>query len=132
MEAKIRVGNRIIECTYREGAYFTREKVEPEEFRSQKVEIESGREVMVIKRARAEITRNNGVYRIELRERTEEEKRADYARKGIKRQNEWISENYDRISITLPKGTKERIKELGYSVNGLVNEAVKVFLEAQE
>lgn len=40
--------------------------------------------------------------------------------KQYKRQNEHIKENYDRVSITLPKGTKERIKATGESINGFV------------
>lgn len=40
--------------------------------------------------------------------------------KQYKRQNEHIKENYDRVSITLPKGTKERIKGTGESINGFV------------
>lgn len=49
-----------------------------------------------------------------------------------KRQNEHIKENYDRVSITLPKGTKEKIKTSGYSINGLINELVSDFLDQQE
>ena len=37
-----------------------------------------------------------------------------------KRQNEFIKENYDRVSVTLPKGTKERIQATGESVNGFL------------
>ena len=38
-----------------------------------------------------------------------------------KRQNEFIKENYDRVSVTLPKGTKERILATGESVNKFIN-----------
>ena len=41
--------------------------------------------------------------------------------KQYKRQNEYIKGKYDRVSATLPKGTTERIKALGLSVNGLIN-----------
>lgn len=44
--------------------------------------------------------------------------------KQYKRQNEHIKENYDRISITLPKGTKERIKAKGESINGYITRLV--------
>ena len=44
--------------------------------------------------------------------------------KQYKRQNEHIKENYDRISITLPKGTKERIKSKGESINGYITRIV--------
>ena len=46
--------------------------------------------------------------------------------KQYKRQNEHIKENYDRISITLPKGTKEKIKRLDIksSLNHFINMAI--------
>ena len=44
--------------------------------------------------------------------------------KQYKRQNEHIKENYDRVSITLPKGTKERIKARGETVNGYITRLV--------
>lgn len=50
----------------------------------------------------------------------------------IKRQNNAIRENYDRISATLPKGTIDRIKSLGLTVNGVVNECVLAYLEEAE
>ena len=49
--------------------------------------------------------------------------------KQYKRQNEHIKENYDRISITLPKGTKERIKSKGDSINGYITRLVLTDLE---
>lgn len=52
--------------------------------------------------------------------------------KQYKRQNEYIKNSYDRVSITLPKGTKDRIKEKGYSINGLINELVISWLNDQE
>ena len=50
----------------------------------------------------------------------------------IKKQNEAIKENYDRVSIILPKGTKERITANGKSINGLINELVLEYLERTE
>lgn len=47
----------------------------------------------------------------------------------MKRQNEAIKEKYDRISCTLPKGTKEAIAQRGKTVNGLINELVAQYLE---
>ena len=41
-----------------------------------------------------------------------------------KRQNERIKEYYDRVSITLPKGTKERIREKGETLNGYITRLV--------
>lgn len=46
-----------------------------------------------------------------------------------KRQNEHIKNNYDRISITLPKGTKERILRKEDSINGYVNRLIMQDLE---
>lgn len=47
----------------------------------------------------------------------------------IKYQNEYISEKYDRINLTMPKGEKAIIKEkastLGESVNEYINKAIK-------
>lgn len=50
----------------------------------------------------------------------------------IKRQNNKIKEDYDRVSATLPKGTIERIKALGLTINGVINDSVLAFLECAE
>lgn len=50
----------------------------------------------------------------------------------IKRQNEKIKLDYDRASVILPKGTKDRIQALGYTVNGFLNSAVLAELERLE
>ena len=52
--------------------------------------------------------------------------------KQYKRQNEYIKNAYDRISVTLPKGTKERIKATGESVNGYITRLVLEDLERAE
>lgn len=52
--------------------------------------------------------------------------------KQYKRQNDYIKNSYDRVSITLPKGTKERIKATGESINGLINVLVLEYLDAHE
>ena len=49
--------------------------------------------------------------------------------KQYKRQNEHIRNNYDRVSITLPKGTKERILQRENSINGYVNRLIMQDLE---
>lgn len=41
-------------------------------------------------------------------------------------------ENYDRVSATLPKGTTERIKALGLSINGFINDLVLAELDRLE
>ena len=53
-------------------------------------------------------------------------------KKQYNRQNEHIRENYDRVSITLPKGTKERIKAKGETVNGYIVRLVLDDLERSE
>ncbi len=50
----------------------------------------------------------------------------------IKRQNNKIKEDYDRVSATLPKGTIDRIKALGLTINGVINDSVLSFLECME
>lgn len=49
-----------------------------------------------------------------------------------KKQNEAIKENYDRVSVTLPKGTKERIKAKGESINGYITRLVLANLDESE
>lgn len=44
--------------------------------------------------------------------------------KQYKRQNEYIKASFDRVSVTLPKGTKEKIMSCGESVNGYINKLV--------
>lgn len=46
----------------------------------------------------------------------------------IKRQNDTVKNNYDKISCTIPKGTKDKIRSHGYSVNTFVNEAIRRYL----
>ena len=46
----------------------------------------------------------------------------------IKRQNDAVRNNYDKISCTIPKGTKDKIRSYGYSVNTFVNEAIRRYL----
>lgn len=53
-------------------------------------------------------------------------------KKQYQRQNEYIKTNYDRVSVTLPKGTKERITSAGYTVNAFIKESVLDRLEALE
>lgn len=48
-----------------------------------------------------------------------------------KRQNEYIKNSFDRVSVTLPKGTKERITATGESINGFINRAVAAALDQE-
>lgn len=50
----------------------------------------------------------------------------------VKRQNEKQKEIFDRVSAAVPKGTVDRIKKFGISVNFAVNEALSLYLEAIE
>ena len=55
-----------------------------------------------------------------------------YLTERYKKQNDKIKDNYDRVSVTLPKGTKDRIKKLGLSINGYINALVLADLERLE
>ena len=50
----------------------------------------------------------------------------------VSRKKEEKKEKYDRVSATLPKGTTERIKALGLSINGFINDLVLAELERIE
>lgn len=56
-------------------------------------------------------------------------KGVDYMSKSTDYKNKFISENYDRINLTVPKGFKEKIvsraEKLDLSVNGYINELIK-------
>lgn len=52
--------------------------------------------------------------------------------KQYKRQNEYIKNTFDRVSVTLPKGTKERITATGESINGFINRVVVQELQRLE
>lgn len=49
-----------------------------------------------------------------------------------KKNNEKIKQNYDRVSIALPKGTKDRIKATGDTLNNFIINAVMEKLKAAE
>ena len=61
-----------------------------------------------------------------------EKQKLENLNKRYKKQNEAIANKYDRVSATLPKGTTERIKSLGLTVNGLINDLVLTELERLE
>lgn len=54
----------------------------------------------------------------------DEKKMIENYKSRVKRQNEKAKENYDRISVMLPKGTKDRIQVQGLTINGFVNQLV--------
>ena len=54
----------------------------------------------------------------------DEKKMIENYKSRVKRQNEKAKKNYDRISVMLPKGTKDRIQAQGLTINGFVNQLV--------
>jgi hypothetical protein len=48
----------------------------------------------------------------------------DKLQKRYENQNKYINEKYDRVSVVLPKGAKERIKAKGDTVNNFIATAV--------
>ena len=62
----------------------------------------------------------------------DEKKIIENYKKRIQKQNDRIRESYDRISVTLPKGTKNRIQAQGLTINGFVNQLVLTELERLE
>lgn len=54
---------------------------------------------------------------------TEEKKRKN-SQARIDGNHRWDAANYDRFSIRLPKGTRERIEATGMSFNGFCRQAI--------
>lgn len=50
----------------------------------------------------------------------------------ISKQNQNIKNNYDRVSAVLPKGTINRIKSLGLTINAAINNSLLPYLESLE
>lgn len=44
----------------------------------------------------------------------------------------WEAANYDKALIRFPKGTNDRIKAQGFTINGYVNQLVKHDLDRRE
>ena len=57
---------------------------------------------------------------------------AEHYREQVRRQNEASKKNWDTVSCRLPKGVKNRVRECGESVNGLINSLVLQWLEDHE
>lgn len=62
----------------------------------------------------------------------DEKKMIENYKSRVKRQNEKAKKNYDRISVMLPKGTKDRIQAQGLTINGFVNQLVLEKLDELE
>lgn len=54
------------------------------------------------------------------------------ARESIRDENKIITQEYKRISVVFPKGTKERIKALGLNINKMINELLPAELDRLE
>ena len=63
--------------------------------------------------------------------KTDEEMLEKYKAR-VKAQNEAAKKNWDTVSCRLPKGTKDRIKALGLTVNGVINNGVLMYLDSYE
>lgn len=50
----------------------------------------------------------------------------------ISKQNQNIKNNYDRVSAVLPKGTINKIKSLGITINAAINSSLLPFLDSME
>ena len=128
-------GNVIDNLNMIGGQYMSESEVTEEMFEGMKkvtIETEDGLK-REMKRGKAEIIgKVNGTWRFTLRELSEEERKEQSRKKKIAEQNEWIKDRYERVTLILPKGTKKRIKETGNTLNGFINEAVRVMLEANE
>lgn len=57
----------------------------------------------------------------------EEKKKASEAH--MRATAKWEKENYDKVLVRFPKGTKEKITETGSSLNGFIVTAVNEKLE---
>lgn len=57
---------------------------------------------------------------------------AKNAKDRKKKANEKQYDSFDRVSVVLPKGTKDRITATGKSINGLINELVIDYLNGIE
>lgn len=57
---------------------------------------------------------------------------AKNAKDRKKKANEKQYYSFDRVSVVLPKGTKDRITATGKSINGLINELVIDYLNGIE
>jgi hypothetical protein len=61
----------------------------------------------------------------ELKQQLEEQQKIIERQKNrVKNQNERAKQNWDTVSCRLPKGTKERITNQGFTVNGFINTLV--------
>ena len=125
------LGNgNIIEVEIKGNYYYTEGKISESMFEGMGTVLYDGVE---IKNHKLNTFSKSGKgYKFSFIQKTKEElKKEANQRYGVKH-NQYIKETFDRVSVALPKGTKEKITSMGFTVNGFINEAVRVMLEAQE
>lgn len=62
----------------------------------------------------------------------EQQEIIDNYKNRIKNQNEKAKKNWDTVSCRLPKGTRKRIVDKGFTVNGFINTLVLKELDRLE
>lgn len=62
----------------------------------------------------------------------EQQEIIDKHKARIKAQNEAAKEKWDTVSCRLPLGTKDRVRALGLTVNGLINSSLLAELDRLE
>ena len=131
---RIEIGNEIIEGVERVDGQFESKREIPEikGVKRIKIEAEDGFKKEIKKGKVKVIGEIGGKWRFTIKELSKAEAQEESRKKKIAEQNEWIKERYERITLVVPKGTKEKIKGTGNSVNGFINEAIKVMLEVGE
>lgn len=71
--------------------------------------------------------------KLELERKLREQQQIiDKQKQRVKSQNERAKELWDTVSCRLPKGTKERITNQGFTANGYINKLVLQDLERLE
>lgn len=79
---------------------------------------------------------NGGIYvmtKAEMEKQLKEQQEIiDKHKARIKAQNEAAKEKWDTVSCRLPHGTKDRVKALGLTVNGLINSSLLAELDRLE
>ena len=62
----------------------------------------------------------------------EQQKIIDAHRARVKSQNDRAKENWETVSCRVPIGTKNRVKALGATINGLINSCLLAELDRLE
>ena len=54
-----------------------------------------------------------------------DKQKLDTLKKRQDKQNEYIKEKFDRVSVVMPKGRKETILKSGIPINAYINQAIE-------